>query len=89
MKTEMNKKLKELAKKADAAQKAFITADALYDDAVVYLETANGLYDDAEVVAVAAVASLDTAYNVANKANNKANRAIAAYRKAYRNGEIK
>lgn len=87
--TKMNKKLKELEKKAKAAQKAFITADALYDDAVAYLDTANDLYDDAEVVAVAAVASLDTAYDIANKANNKANRAIAAYRKAYRTGEIK
>ena len=88
----MNKKLKELKEletKAKAAQEAFITADALYDDAVVYLNSANELYDDVEADVVAAVASLDTAYDIANKANKKANRAIAAYRKAYRTGEIK
>ena len=48
----MNKKLKELENKADAAQKAFITADALYDNAASYLDTANDLYDDAENVVV-------------------------------------
>lgn len=85
----MNKELKELEKKAKNAQKAFITADALYDDAGDDLDTANGLYNDAEVVVIAALASFDAAYDIANKANKKANRAIAAYRKAYRTGEIK
>ena len=75
----MNKKLKELSKKANSAQEAFITADSLYDAAVAYLDTANGLYDDAERIVVAASKAVDTAYGIANKANNKANRAIIAH----------
>ena len=42
----MNKKLKELAKKVNAAQKSFIAADALYTKALASLNADDAAYAD-------------------------------------------